>query len=205
MAASSILEKLFGSQAKVRLMRLFLVNPDAVFDSKLITKRTGLASHLFSREIKALMAVGYIKRASRVITEPIKGGKFKRKKIQGSSLLREFPYLNELAQLLASATPGTREKLLGSSRGIGRVQLMVISGRLVNEDTRNVDLFIVGDALKRARIEKLLKGIEGDTGNEIVYALMPTQEFQYRYGLYDRFLKDLFDNPHEIILNKLGI
>ncbi len=123
----------------------------------------------------------------------------------GFGLVRDFMYLNEIAQLLASDAPRAREKLVSSMKGAGKVNMIVIAGRLMNEETRTVDVFIVGDSLKKTKIERALKAMESATGKELVYALMATKEFQYRYGLYDRFLKELFDNPHEIILNKLGI
>ncbi len=187
-ADKNILEKLFGSSAKVRLLRLFMVNPDAVYDAKEITKRIGLAPKSFSRDLRVLVNIGYVKRSAR-----------------GFALVKSFLYLSEVAQLLASAAPRAREKLLARMKGAGKINLVVIAGRLVNDTTRTADVFIVGDNLKKVRVEQTLKSLEGDIGSELLYATMPTAEFQYRYGLFDRFLKELFDNPHEIIFNKLGI
>ena len=206
MMQSTVLGRLFGSEARVRLLRLFLMNPNEVFDSKIIAKRAQLRPAAFTKDLQMLIDIGYIKRSMRVVTiAQTRGGKLKRRKINGFVLVRDFPYINEIAVLLASDAPRAREKLLSSVKNAGKVNLLVISGRLVNDETRVVDVFIVGDSLKKARIERALKSLEGETGKELVYALMPTQEFQYRYGLFDKFFKELFDNPHEIILNKLGI
>lgn len=206
MAQPTILGKLFGSEARVRLMRLFLMNPSEIFDARTIAKRTQMQSGAFARDLKILLDVGYIRRGTRVVTlGEVKSGKLKRKKISGFGLARDFIYLNEIAALLASDAPRAREKLASSMRGAGKVNLITIAGRLMNDETRTVDVFIVGDGLKKSKIERALKTMESATGKELVYAIMATKEFQYRYGLYDRFLKELFDNPHEIILNKLGI
>ena len=206
MAQTTILGKLFESEARVRLMRLFLMNPSEIFDARTIAKRIQIQPKAFARELKILLDAGYIKRGTRVVTlAEVRSGRLRRKRIVGFTLARDFVYLNEIAQLLASDAPRAREKLISSMKGSGKVSLVVISGRLMNDDTRTVDVFVVGDALKKAKIERALKAMESETGKELVYALMATKEFQYRYGLYDRFLKELFDNPHEIILNKLGI
>lgn len=206
MPSGDTLEKLFGSQARVRLLRLFLLNPEEVFDTKTIVARLRLPSAAIAKEIRLLLDIGYIRRSLRVITSDKNSPrKLKRKKIPGYILVREFPYLNEIAMLLASHAPHAREKLLSGMRGAGQVNLVVIAGCLIGEDTLHVDAFIVGDSLKKAKIEKALKAMEAEIGKEIVYALMATKEFQYRHGMHDRFMKDLFDNPHEILLNKLGI
>jgi len=206
MPQATILGKLFESEAKVRLMRLFLMNPGEIFDARIIAKRAQMQPRAFAHDLKKLLNVGYIKRGTRVVTlAEVRSGKLKRRRVVGFGLARDFMYLNEIAQLLASDAPRAREKLVSSMKGAGKINLVVIAGRLMNEETRTVDVFIVGDSLKKAKIERALKTMESATGKELVYAFMATKEFQYRYGLYDRFLKELFDNPHEIILNKLGI
>ncbi|OGZ55321.1 MAG: hypothetical protein A3G60_03975 [Candidatus Ryanbacteria bacterium RIFCSPLOWO2_12_FULL_47_9c] len=206
MPQGTILEKLFGSQARVRLLRLFVMSPDDVLDSKTIGSRIHLEPTQFNREVKMLFDVGFIKKGTRVTTlsEGVRN-KLKRRKISGYTLVRDFPYLNEIAELLASETPLARKKLLGSLKGCGKVNLVVIAGRLLHEDRSHVDVFVVGDSLKKKKIERALHAIEANLGKELVYAIMATKEFQYRFGMYDRFLKDLFDHPHEILLNKLGI
>jgi len=200
------LVKLFGSEAKVRLLRLFLVNPTEVFDSKTLGTRIHMKPAAFSKDLRALLDMGYVRRGTRVITgaadDRVRGGA-RRKKLPGFVLARDFAYLQELSALLISQTPAVREQLAAGIRGAGKVSLIVITGTLLNAERRMVDLFIVGDKLKKPKIEKALKALEAEIGKEIMYAMMTTTEFRYRYGMYDRFLKDLFDNPHEIVLDKL--
>jgi len=198
------LVKLFGSEAKVRLLRLFLVNPTEVFDPKTISARIHMKPAAFSKDMRALLDMGYVRRGTRVITgadDRARGAR--RKKLPGFVLARDFAYLQELSALLVSQTPAVREQLAAGIRGAGKVSLIVITGTLLNAERRMVDLFIVGDKLKKPKIEKSLKTLEATIGKEIMYAMMTTTEFRYRYGMYDRFLKDLFDNPHEIVLDKL--
>lgn len=198
------LVKLFGSEAKVRLLRLFLVNPTEVFDTKTISIRIHMKPAAFSKEMRALFDMGYIRRGTRVITSADDRARGpRRKKLQGFVLARDFAYLQELSALLISQTPAVREQLAAGIRGAGKVALIVITGTLLNTERRMVDLFIVGDKLKKPKIEKALKTLEAEIGKEIMYAMMTTTEFRYRYGMYDRFLKDLFDNTHEIVLDKL--
>lgn len=206
MPKRDVLEVLFGSNTRVRLLRLFLANPNEIFDHKTIVKRLGANSALLARETRLLESIGYIKQSTRVSSVKFGvGKKIVKKRIRGLCLSRDFPYVKELAAFFASVAPSAREKILHGAKSIGRVSLLIIAGSLIGQDTSRVDVFIVGDLFKKARIERMLRSVEMDIGKEVVYAIMPTKEFQYRYGMYDRFIKDLFDHPHEILVNKLGI
>ncbi|MBI2052701.1 MAG: hypothetical protein HYT34_00450 [Candidatus Ryanbacteria bacterium] len=88
---------------------------------------------------------------------------------------------------------------------MGKVNVLVIAGRLLGYDRDHVDVLLVGEALRKSKIENILSNIEAEVGRELVYAIMATKEFQYRYAMQDRFIKELFNNPHEVLISKLDI
>ena len=57
---SEILESLFGSKERARLLRFFLQNPDAPFNSMEIARRNMLKSAIIRREIEMLVRVKFI-------------------------------------------------------------------------------------------------------------------------------------------------
>ena len=63
-----------------------------------------------------------------------------------------------------------------------------------------MDLLIVGDKLKRGKIEEGIKKIEAEIGIELVYAVFETKEFIYRLNMYDKLVRDVLDYPHQVIL-----
>lgn len=200
----NILEKLFGSQTRVRALRLFLLNPEEVFDVKTLARRLRAGKHAVKKELRLLLDVGYIHKGAKAV-DITRRGIVRRKKIVGHILDRSFPYLNELAELLASNTPYAREKLASGLRGVGKVNVLVIAGRLLGYDRDHVDILLVGEALRKSKIENILGNIEAEVGRELVYAIMATKEFQYRYAMQDRFIRELFNNPHEVLVSKLDI
>ena len=68
-----------------------------------------------------------------------------------------------------------------------------------------MDLLLVGDSMKETKLDKVLKSIEAEIGKEIVYAVFKTDDFMYRLGMYDRFIRDILEYPHEKAVNKLNI
>jgi hypothetical protein len=51
----------------------------------------------------------------------------------------------------------------------------------------------------------VIKRLEGEFGREIRYALFSTSDFRYRLGVYDRLIRDVFDYPHRLLLDKIGL
>ena len=82
--------------------------------------------------------------------------------------------------------------------------MALISRVLLNSELGRVDLFLVGDDFRERRLQKFLAELESEVGKEIQYAFMETKEFEYRYQMFDRFVRDIFEKPHEKLINKLG-
>ena len=64
---------------------------------------------------------------------------------------------------------------------------------------------MVGDNLKQSRLDNIVKTIESEMGKEIRYATFETSEFNYRYSMFDKLIRDILDFPHEKIINKLNL
>lgn len=93
---------------------------------------------------------------------------------------------------------------------LGRIKLAVAAGIFLNtRDVRNesalTDLFIVGDEIDRRRVNVFLRNLEANIGKEIKLGVMDLDEFEYRYTMFDRFVRTLLEGPHEKLINKLGI
>lgn len=127
------------------------------------------------------------------------------------SLNPEFEFFNELRSLILKSSPAEKDKMIKRIMGLGRVKMAVISGVfLSNKETvdiydSNIDLFIVGDDINRKKLNSLLKSLEAEVGKEIKFGIMEKDEFEYRYGMFDRFVRVLLEKPHEKLINKLNL
>jgi hypothetical protein len=122
-----------------------------------------------------------------------------------------FEYFQELRSLVLKSSSSERERMAKRVSDLGRIRLAVISGIFLSDpDTASQydspsDLFIVGDEINRAKLRNFLSAIEAETGTEIKFTLMDKEEFDYRYNMFDRFVRVLLEGPHEKIINKLGL
>lgn len=122
-----------------------------------------------------------------------------------------FEFFEELRSLILKSSPAEKDRMIRRMSGLGRVKLAVISGIFLNNhnsiDTTEsgVDLFIVGDDINRNKLRFFLKSLEAEVGKEIRFGLMDKDEFEYRYGMFDRFVRVLLEGSHEKLINKLGL
>lgn len=207
MGCMEALNKLFGSAPRVRLMRLFLMNPEDIFDRTDIEKRSRVSGDALRKEVALLKDVGFIKERSMVKMFPKKngmGGELEKKKVKGFALNPSFPFLGALRALVTEIVVG-RDDLAARFKNCGSMKLIIAAGVFIDERDSRVDILLVGDKLKKPAIESALRRLEAELGKELTYGVMETPEFEYRYGIYDKFIRDIIDYPHLVVLNKLNL
>ncbi len=209
MTSSDVLAKLFGSSNRVKIIRLFLQNPEKVFEPKNIFSRAKVSRQTGRREILLLKSIRLIRPKSDFIAIAIKNkkGKFKKKRISGFALNESFPLIIGLKNFVLDSAPLSRDQLLKKLYKAGRMKLVILSGIFGQENSgaNRVDILVVGDVIKKGILERVIREIESEVGKELIYAAFNTQDFLYRLGMYDKFIRDILDYPHEKILNKLGV
>jgi hypothetical protein len=179
-----ILSKILGSLAKVKIMRLFLLNSTKGFSSKEISKRCRVNVNLINKELKLLASVNFI-----------------RKHASGEWFFdSSFKYTTEVENLLINSDSLDKRVILDTFKKVGKVRLLIVAGIFIKNKDSRVDLLIVGDKMKRGKIEEGIKKLEAEIGTELTYALFDTKEFNYRMNMYDKLIRDIIDFPHEIIL-----
>ncbi len=208
-----ILGKLFSSNALVKIMRLFLSNPEQAFENKDIVERSKVTNSSLRTEIAILKSIGFVKKkvfykeiVSKTKTKKTKKpARVRKKKVQGWTLNSEFPYLHSLRNLLLNSELVNRKNTVDKIKTIGSIKLVVLSGVFLGEDASRVDILIVGDKMSKNKLNSVLKIIESEIGKELEYAVMETKEFNYRLGMYDKFIRDILDYPHEKLIDKIGL
>ena len=202
-----LLEKLFGSHAFVKMLKLFYLNTGQVFPPREIALRTHTRPEVARRELRLLMDMGFIKKAAQTVEEPSpeKDKKPLKHKVHGYTLDSSFQLLNELRDLVLTVAPISKQEITNRLRRVGRVKLVVLSGIFLKRGDSRIDMLIVGDALKKGQLDLTLRSIESEVGKELSYALLETSDFKYRLGMNDKFVRDVFDYPHEVIIDKIGV
>ena len=201
-----ILGKLFGSEARVKMLRLFLFNPNDVYDNAEVARRAKVYPSTARRELALLRQVGVVKK-KKVYRELVRKdhGHFiaRRGRVSGWGLNEKFQYLGALQGFLLGTAPFQQNEIAKLLERVGRLKLIVIAGVFLQDFDSRVDLLIVGDNIKKAVLENAIKNIEAELGKELRYAVFSTSDFEYRLNVYDKLIRDVLDYPHQKVVNRL--
>ncbi len=192
MLSMEILARIFGGEIRVKIMKLFLFNQERFFTSKEVVDHIGGSRGKIRKELLYVCKMGLIRKKTE-------------KKKPGYIVNTHFAYLTELHNFLMSSKPLKPSQLIKKFSKAGSVKLILTSGVFMKHKESRVDLLIVGDGMRMAKLEGIIKNLESDMGKEIRYACFTTEEFRYRISMYDKLTRDILDYPHNKVLNKLGI
>jgi len=191
------LAKLFGGQARVRIMRLFLLNNNSNFEIEEIVSRSRVTKGNVRKEINALSTMNFIKQ--KVVTK--EGYRGSKKRVTVWALNPGFRYLQSVRDILVDPTLLLQEDLPQRFRQVGKIKLMVVSGVFIGNSKSRADVLIVGDKLKKNILQQVIKGLEAEIGKELDYVVFDTAEFKYRIDMYDKLVCDIIDLPHEKLID----
>lgn len=184
------MEILFGSKAKARLLRFFLLNSDQEYSIDELSKKTMLKVSQAKKELNALKKIKF------VIEKKKKGGKY-------YAFDPDFPFYAELKNLVVKSSIYPKCGSLKKIKSIGDVKLSLVSGMFLNYPKNKVDMILVAENVSRPKLNNLVHNLEAELGKEITYVLMNSEEFKYRLNMLDRFLLDFLEGPHDEIVNKI--
>jgi hypothetical protein len=187
-------------------MRYFLHHEDAIVSLQEITLKTKSKSALVRKELTALSAIGFIeKRRARTVVTSGTGKKAtsKMKEVNGYKLNTLFPHNQALKDLLFDFHLLDKRELAARFKVIGRIKLFVVAGVFIGDVKSRVDILIVGEAINRAKAEKILEILSSELGRDVVYSIMDVEEYEYRFKMYDKFVRDIKEMPHEVVIDKL--
>ena len=187
-----MLEQLFSSKTRVKLLKLFLNQVDErEHYIRELTRICGEHLNSIRRELENLEDLGLI-----ISTE--------RDAKKYYAVNKDFLLLPELKALFFKSRELNEQKVVQQIEKVGKIDLLVLSGSLTGNRESPVDIFIVG-RVEKPQLEKIIKSYHKESGKELNYTVLSRKEFQERMELGDRFVFTLLNSRKIVVINKLGL
>ncbi len=193
---------LFDTLARVRLLRMFLFNPNLEVGMNDILRRAKLSQRAARTELSKLERAAIIRRKFIFEDTP---GKIKRRRVLGYSLNKNSPVVTPLQAFLFDTAPINGKTLQKHLRGVGKIQVLVAAGAFERQFDRRLDVLVAVEKLNPVKIETAIRNLEAELGVGIKYAAFSTKDLIYRIGMHDKLTRDVFDYPHQMLVDKAGI
>ena len=186
------LAKIFGSPARLKTLRLFIFNRDLPLTAAEVSERTKVPLAAARKELTELTKAGFLRKRG------------ERTKAQFQTNLK-FEQLGALSQFIRETTSVRPQRVRETLKKAGTLHLVVLSGLFTGAIEPRIDLLVVGERLDERALAHAVRVLEAELGREIRYASFVTGDFRYRLSVYDRLLRDVFDYPHRVLLDKIGL
>lgn len=184
----NILEKLFGSKTRLKILGLFVKNQNSSFYVREITRKLQERINSVRRELENLTKIGLLKTYDQ--------GQKKYYKLNPDCNIIE-----ELTALILKASIVPKELVAEEIKKIEGIELAALSGIFTRSNSK-VDILIVGDNIAKNKLVKIINELEKQQGQELNYTMMSKKEYDYRHKIDDTFLKSILDKKHKILVDK---
>ncbi len=191
-----MIEQLFGSKTRVKLLQLFCSNPNRSFYVREITRKIDEQINSVRRELANLLSIGIIKSDTKDNNRLY------------YEVDQDYPYFKPLAEIFGSGTmaavaPDAPSVELEAQelKHLGKVDLALLTGQITRDDRSGVDALFVGD-INPTQVAKYVAELEEKEGLELRYTVMTTEEFAYRQEVNDRFLSLVLESKFQVLLDK---
>lgn len=192
-----MVEQLFGSKTRVKLLQLFYSNPNRSFYVREITRKIDEQINSVRRELSNLLSIG-------IITSDNTNNKLY------YEVNQKFEYFDPLQQIFGggvnkSIGKKTEDEGAGHSmeellKAVGHVELAVLTGQFTRDENAGVDILLVGDVNPNA-LQKFVDNLEKQENKSLRYTSMKLKDFKYREQIRDRFITDILKAKKQIIVD----
>lgn len=182
------LENLFCSKARIKILTLFLKNPNERYYVRQLTRKLDERINSIRRELDNLSKIGLLKSEKKELKKYYYVDK-------------NFDLLGELKALFIKATAAPKDEIIIKLNKVGDIKYACLTGSFTKSPAK-VDLLIVGN-VKKPKLASLIKEIEKIQGHDIDYTVMDENEFKYRNDLGDQFLLSIINNNKINLIGKI--
>jgi len=191
-----MIEQLLGSKTRLKLLQLFLSNPNRSYYVREITRKIGEQINSVRRELSNLLNIGII------VSETTNNRLY-------YEVNQKYEFYDPLKTIFGSGNQTTSKVTTKSDRrddikALGNVDILIYTGQFTRDETAGIDLFIVGNTNAHA-VQKFVSELEAKEGKEIRYTVMDLEDFKYRLQVKDRFVTNVLSAKKQTLVDSHGM
>lgn len=183
-----MLEQLFGSRTRVKLLRLFLSHPERRWFVRELTRTIHEQINSVRRELLNLEKIGLVQSTN----------EHHRKYYTVNSSANLYP---ELKALIVKSRFVAQKRSLERLVKHGRIEYLSLLGYFLDDAISATDVFIVG-TVEKSIVQKLLNEFKEQFGQELRYTVMTPTEYRYRQEVTDKFLFTLLNSKQIVLVDR---
>lgn len=205
-----MVEQLFGSKTRVKLLQLFYANPNRSFYVREITRKIDEQINSVRRELANLLSAGIIgsdttnNRLYYEVNQKYEHYDAFRSIFGGVKAKPVSSKKTKADKSDSTEKPEPVSKQPDEFKALGKVDLALYTGWFTRDETAGIDMLIVGDINAHA-LDKYIAELEKKEGRDVRYTMMTLTDFNYRRQIKDRFVANILEAKKQILVDKDNI
>lgn len=190
-----MIDQLFGSKTRVKLLELFYSNQNRSFYVREITRKIDEQINSVRRELANLLNAG-------IITSETTNNKLYYEVNQA------YEFYAPLSEIFGKGATrdGKKAKVANAGsdddlKSLGNVEVALLTGQFTRDESSGVDLVIIGN-VNENQVVKYVADLESKEGKEIRYVILSLSEYEYRRKIKDRFIISVLESKKQILVDK---
>jgi len=198
-----MVEQLFGSKTRVKLLRLFYSNPNRSFYVREITRKIDEQINSVRRELSNLLSIGIISSDTtnnRLYYEVNHDYEY----FQPLSMIfggTEMAVKADDEEVILPAATKPVDPEVAEISALGNVELALYTGQFTRDESSGIDMLIVGD-VNQTKLQKFMNSLETKEKKDIRYVVISSSEFDYRRQVKDRFITTVLSSKKQVLIDK---
>ncbi len=210
-----VIEQLFGSKTRVKLLQLFYSNPNRSFYVREITRKIDEQINSVRRELSNLLSIGIItsdatnNRLYYEVDQSYKyykplavifGGMKADIEVAPAEDKAAKKETKKTAEPAKKADVSAEHPMAKGLRSLGKVELALLSGQFTRDELSGIDVLIVGD-VNQSKADKFIADLEKAENKELRYTVLSLSNYKYRLQINDRFITNVLQAKKQVIIN----
>ena len=194
-----MIEQLFGSKTRVKLLQLFYSNTNRSFYVREITRKIDEQINSVRRELANLLNAG-------LITSDTSNNKVY------YEVNQKYEFFAPLQEIFGGVKGKRGSKAVTADaalpvdetadlKALGNVEIACLLGQFTRDEISGIDLLIVGNVNQHA-LQKYVADLEKQEGKELRYTVFSLEDFTYRLQIKDRFMSNVLRSKKQVLLDK---
>ena len=182
-----MLEQLFGSRTRVKLLKLFITLQGTPFFVREICRKVDEQLNSVRRELANLMSLG-------MITMSEQGDK------KFYQLNTKFVLAEELRALLIKSQLLVEQDFIRRLKESGKIRYLALTGSFTGAKMSPTDILLVGK-VDRPFLVRAIEKFQREAGRELNFTVLSAREYNERLALADKFLVTILNNPKVVVVD----
>lgn len=185
-----MLQDIIDSKHGSDLLSFFLMAPARTYSAEELSKRLKFSKPVLAKALHELQTLSMIRQI-----------------VVGRNnyyiVSHKHKLLPDVRKSLIKNQKPYEDELFLAVKKLGDVQAAFLSGLFTGHPELPVDILIVGK-INLNKLSQFLEACKKMMGKDMNYSIMTPEEFRLRRDTFDRFIKDVFDYDHLVIIDKVS-